>query len=199
MLLGGARRSLLVVFYLLTATSAFGAKIVFNPLTIPFPTTPFPTNDFTTPDPTSATGRRVSLRIFGKSEFEKEIRKKINQLNGFGTFSPVFIPFDEALDLSTVSKTSIQIINLTKGSQSYGALSQIDFGSGAFDYLRENSGSFFAGDPLSHFQQFLFEKDDSPSFYDERTHTLILRPLLPLQEESRYAVVVSTELKDVSG
>lgn len=173
-------------------------KIVFKPFTKPYPTAPFPSNDFTTPSLTSVTGRRVSLPIAGKTEFEKKIRMKMNQLNGFGTFSPILVPFDQPLNLETLTSTSIFIINLNKNSRSYGQEVPIDFESGIFDHKRERASSYFQNDPLMHLDDFLFSPNNRHIFYEDKTNTLIIRSLLPLEEETRYVVVLTNQIKGIN-
>ncbi len=175
-------------------------KIIFKPDGYPLPQAPFPNNFFTTPDETSETGLRVQLPIQGKTEFEKRIREKLTLLNGFGTFSPILIPFDHPLDLKTIGKESVILVNLQKNSPHYGEQATLDFGSGFFEYQTEQPTSYFPYDPSSPtLDNFLFKEGNRTPFYDDETHTLIARPLIPLEEESRYGVLLVNTLKGEDG
>ncbi|MBI3017767.1 MAG: hypothetical protein HYY62_07230 [Deltaproteobacteria bacterium] len=179
-------------------------KILFKPDHSPLPLAPFPNNFFTTPDATSETGLRVQLPIQSQEKkmtaFEKRIREKTALLNGFGTFSPILIPFDSPLDLKTIGEESIVVVNLQKNSSHYGKRAALDFGSGLFEYQTERPTSYLPYDPLaSSLDSFLFKAGNRKVFYDDETHPLIARPLTPLAEESRYGVILTKNLKGEDG
>ncbi|MBI3018999.1 MAG: hypothetical protein HYY61_03830, partial [Deltaproteobacteria bacterium] len=190
---------------LLQSSLLLGApKIIFKPDHMPLPLAPFPNNFFTIPDETSETGLRVQLPIHGQEKkmtaFEKRIREKMTTLNGFGTFSPILIPFDRPLDLKTIGEESIIVVHLQKKSSHYGKRAPLDFGSGLFEYQIERPTSYLPYDPLaSSSDNFLFKAGNRHVFYDDETHTLIARPLTPLEEESRYGVILTKGLKGEDG
>jgi len=190
---------LLFVFISITAHST--PKMLFDPNALPFPKVPFPNNTFTLPDATSPTGLKIHypFLLTKNSQFEKRMRDRINELNGFGTFSPILVSFSEPLDLATLQASSIKVINLTKTSSSYGKTVPLDFGSGLFEYLIEKPTSYFPNDPQSTLNNFLFKESNRNSFYEDETNTVILRPLTPLEEESHYGVILTHALKGLDG
>src|SRR3989338_8657716 len=123
-------------------------KILFKPDHAPLPLAPFPNNFFTVKDDTSDTCLRIQLPIQAPklhekkmTEFEKRIREKTALLNGFGTFSPILIPFDSPLDLKTIAEESVVVVNLQKNSSHYGKRAALDFSSGLFEYQTERPTS----------------------------------------------------------
>ena len=174
-------------------------KIVFNLTDTPYPTAPFPNNIFTVSDPLSTTGLKVRYPVWGKTEFERGIRKQLNQLNGFSTYAAISVPFDSAIDIHTLHKDSVYLIQLQKNSADYGRKILLDFGSGLFDYNSKAPLSYFRHDPLKNLDQFVFPTNNRVSFYEDQTHTLLLRPSLPLDEETRYAVLLTRHLQGEDG
>ncbi|HEY6049870.1 MAG TPA: hypothetical protein VIZ58_01375, partial [Thermoanaerobaculia bacterium] len=105
----------------------------------------------------------------------------------------------------------------------------LDFGLGLeahFPYLLQGSPApYFVNDPFAAMTNLLFptsgpfanllnppdpgypashggalqQDDELLDFYERSTHTLVLRPVLPLEQERRYAVILTERLKDVRG
>lgn len=111
---------------LIPSTGGTGPKIVFDPLEDPAPEIPFPNDLVTVPDPASPTGRRVNISPFAPSRFEEEIRSRMNELDGFGTFAPLSVRFDAPIDLTTVSNGAIKLVDITPGSRTYGRAIPLD-------------------------------------------------------------------------
>ena len=53
-----------------------------------------PNNQATRLDPTSMTGRRLNVSEIAPTEYEMRTRWKFNDLDGFGTYAPIFVSFD---------------------------------------------------------------------------------------------------------
>ena len=68
----------------------------------PLPELPFPNNLATRPDPLSPTGRRLNISTVAMTNYESETRAKLNELTGFGIFSPISVAFDKDLDLDNI-------------------------------------------------------------------------------------------------
>ena len=64
----------------------------------PLPELPFPNNLATRPDPLSPTGRRLNISTVAMTNYESETRAKLNELTGFGIFSPISVALDKDLD-----------------------------------------------------------------------------------------------------
>ena len=79
-----------------------GPKVIYNVLEDDFPEIPMPNNQATRLDPTSMTGRRLNVSEIAPTEYEMRTRRKFNDLDGFGTYAPIFVSFDGLLDLEDV-------------------------------------------------------------------------------------------------
>ena len=104
----------------------------------------------------------------------------------------------------------------------------LDFNGGHFPYELPQPASYFLDDPLAAATNLLFPvdlaapggpnllhppdpgwtanhggvpqaSDDLLGFYERSTHTLLLRPVLPLPQEHRFAVVLTTRLRGTDG
>ena len=179
--------------------AASGPKIIFDETPYTLPQYPFPNDDFTIEDETSRTGLRVQLPVFGKSNFEKYIRSTANKVNGFGTFSPLLIPFDQAIDLKTVHMESIKLMNLESTSANFLKTVPLDFGSGVYLYELEKPMSYFANDPKENLSDFFFGPKNQKPIYEDKTNTLVLRPLFPLEEETKYGVILTVDMLGTNG
>src|SRR5690606_38176285 len=65
----------------------------------PLPEIPFPNDLATTPDPDSAIGRRVNISLIAPTTVERFIRERAYRLEGFSTFAPAWVAFDQPIDL----------------------------------------------------------------------------------------------------
>jgi hypothetical protein len=79
-----------------------GPKIAFDLSKKPLPELPLPNDVGTWPDPTSRTGRRINVSLVAPTGIERDIRQKFTQLEGWGTFTPITIPFDKPLDTDDI-------------------------------------------------------------------------------------------------
>jgi len=205
----------------LTASSPTGGpEIVFDPLADPIPEVPMPIDVITQIDPSSPTGRRINIRAWAPTELERDLRQKLNSLDGFGTIAPITVTFTEPLDLTTATNDSILLINIDPRSDVYGSRIPLDLGMGNFpltieDALIKPDGSeeYFANDPMRFHPDILFgadnhmdlnkdgilQENEYVDFYEVETHTLVLRPVFPMEQQSRYAVVLTKELKGEDG
>lgn len=185
--------------------AVWGPRIVFNPLEVPVPDIPFP-NDLSlrNADDTD-TGRAWNVSPEQPSAHRSRIRRKLNTLDGFGPYAPIFVSFDGPLDLATVTERSVVLVNIEPGHPRYGERAPLDLGKGYFP-LVARPGGFFGQDPNEDLSQLMLPRDNLlampggkdafPEWYEVETHTLIVRPIVPLASGARHAVLIT---KDVMG
>ena len=89
---GGVRRTL----------KTDGPTVVFDFAHKPLPEIPLPNDVATWPDPTSRTGRRINAALIAPTQIERNARTKFSELEGWGTFSSISIPFSKPLDADDV-------------------------------------------------------------------------------------------------
>ncbi|MFI5300292.1 MAG: hypothetical protein ACHREM_19560 [Polyangiales bacterium] len=220
-----------------------GPKVVFDLSRLPLPEIPLPNDVATWPDPTSRTGRRINASLLAPSQIERDARAQFSQLEGFGTFSPISIPFDAPLDSADVTAhhvgddydftdDRVYVVNLKTGVPV-----PLDVGGGNFPYTLKDLGRYGPNDPQKNESNLLFETReedlnhngvldpgedtdfdgvlDHPNFpgfqrpangvdglmtgYESESHTLIVRPMVPLDELTEYAVVVTDRLHGLDG
>ncbi|MBM4355839.1 MAG: hypothetical protein FJ109_18955, partial [Deltaproteobacteria bacterium] len=119
-----------------------GPRVVFDLEARPLPEIPLPNNVATVMDKSSATGRRVNVSVLASTRAESDLRRKINELDGFGTFQPVTVSFDAPLDLENVRKRhaenldpaddAVYLVNVKPQSESFGELVALDAGNGNY-------------------------------------------------------------------
>ncbi len=145
-----------------------GVQLRFDLDDRPFPDIPFPNDLATVVDPDSPTGRRVNVSLDGSSVAEDEVRRKINQMTGFGLVSPMWLSFDGPLDLHNLlerhaepvpdfSDDAVYLVNVDPDSDAFGELVLLDIGRGNYPILHERPGAFFANDPRSQGTNLLYE------------------------------------------
>ena len=164
---------------LFQSTPGDGPQIRVDPLTEHTPEIPFP-NDIATVLDTSSpegTGRKLNVRSFAPTVFEENVREHLNELDGFGTFGPLYVSFDEALDLLTV-RSDIRHL----GDQVANTVLLLDMGS-SLPYWgsrfvpldTENNANF----PI-HIKSFPFpeERPFGPYTYDDGSNDAYYEQLL---------------------
>ena len=206
-----------------------GPTVRFDLLAKPLPEIPFPNDLATRPDLTSPTGLRVNASLIAPSRLEENVRGLLDQLDGFGTYAPISVSFDQDLDVLDLwnrqndddpKNDAVYLVDLTSGD-----LAPLDFNGGHFPLELVNPHGYFLNDPNGGVTNLLFpvtgpfanllhpldpawpashggapqQSDDLLGFYERATHTLILRPILPLKQERAYAVVLTDRLLGVDG
>ena len=211
------------------AKATTGPHVVFDLARRPLPEIPFPNDLATRQDPASPTGLRVNASIAAPSFLESNVRSLLDRLDGFGTYAPITVAFDQDLDVLDLyarqndtdpANDAVYLVDLTNGQTM-----PLDFNGGHFPYEVGNPGQYFRNDPLSNVTNLLFpttgpnpnflhpvdpawpashggvaqQSDDLLTFYERSTRTLIVRPVLPLEQQRRYAVVLTNRLRGTSG
>lgn len=229
-----------------------GAAVVFDPTRRPIPEVPLPNDIATFPDPTSRTGRRVNVSLEAKSFMERNARSGFNELEGWGTFMPIWASFTRdaaadvhqpALDLDAIKRRMpkgdyefpddpVYVVNLKTGVPAI-----LDMGAGNFPGTVQQPFLYGENDPHARESNVLFETreegvgltqndyrpeldtdfdgvidhpntlgpatrpgyDNLLTWYERETDTLILRPVIPLDEKTEYAVVFTDRLVGSDG
>lgn len=206
-----------------------GPHVVVDLTRKPLPELPFPNDLFTLPDATSATGLRLNASLIAPTRLEQRVRSLLDGLDGFGTFAPITVAFDAELDVLDLlarqndgdpTNDGVYVVDLATG-----ALAPLDLGDGRFPLTLPRGDQYFLNDPLAAVRNLLFpvsgpfanflhpvdpawpaahagnaqEVDDLATFYERSTHTLIIRTAVPLEQQHRYAVVLTSRIKGTSG
>lgn len=212
----------------------------------PLPELPFPNDLATRADPMSPTGLRVNISIdAATTDLERQARRKINDLSGFGIYAPITVSFDAPLDLDDIAlrhmydadpmDDAFLVIDVTEGSPTYGERVLLDVGHGRFPGDVANQNAYFPFDALADTPSLLVDTHDEDSndngvldpgedldddgwldvpnvwpeggdpredlltWYERLTNTLIVRPALPMREQTTYAVVLTNRLVGLDG
>lgn len=207
----------------------------------PLPEIPLPNDVATFPDPTSPTGLRINASLVTPTLFEARQREGFNELDGWGTYQPITVSFEEDLDLAELTRRmrgddhdfaddAVYLINLRTGVPV-----PLDVGDGAFQYTARNRDGYYPNDPRGGQSNLVFEtvnedvnqngvmdpgedtnfdgvlnraaifppggnpNDNLSPYWEPDTRTLIVRPLVPLEERTRYAVVLTDRLRGLNG
>lgn len=247
---------------LFPAPDGDGPKIVFDLLAKPLPEIPFPNDLATRLDVDSPTGRRVNASVVAPTILEKNVREEFSLLDGFGTFAPITVTFEDEIEPNDVrarhldddfSNDAVYLVNLRTGEPV-----ALDLGRGNYPVVVQNNDKYFLNDPREDGSNLLFETyaevdangngkldpeedtdgdgvwdkpntvdpakpahgfvdsrngpDKAPpgergndqyrdllGFYERETHTLLIRPVVPLEQRSAYAVVLTNRIRTPAG
>ncbi|MFL5458604.1 MAG: hypothetical protein ACJ78X_19580 [Myxococcales bacterium] len=207
-----------------------GPRIVFDLTRKPFPEVPFPNDVLTRIDRSSPTGLRLNASLVAPSQVERDLRSRLDSLDGFGTFAPITVAFDVDINVDDLfarqndpdpTNHAVRLVEIDSGKEW-----PLDFGIGSHAHfpvaLVSPPGPYFFGDPFAEENNLLFPTrgpfanllhppdpafpalhgnvaqadEDLLEFYERSTHTLILRPVLPLRERTRYAILLTNKLRD---
>ena len=187
-----------------TDRSQPGPVIVWEPLRTPQPELPFP-NDLALKMLADGT-MRINASQQGQTAIDRSNRIHLTELEGFSGLSPITVSFDGPLDVSTVTDDALFVVNVSPDSKRFGERLPLDLGRGWFPHHADSRRSF-PRDPLAHFDSFVMPPDNMVDIngdgtpdkwvydYEVSTHTLDIRPILPMQSGAQYAVVLTKKLK----
>lgn len=136
----------------------------------PLPDIPLPNDVATRYDEASPTKRRVNASLIAPTSFEALTRELIDQLDGWGVFQPISIPFTGPLDVDSVlaghrdddydtSNDVIYLIDVDKKSPTYGQIQHLDIGNGNYPATLEK-GEYWKNDPRGDSLTLAFEEAD---------------------------------------
>ncbi len=216
-----------------------GPRVVWDLGARPLPEVPLPNDVATAPDSTSATGVRVNASMIAPTGGERTLRQQFDELDGWGTFMPISVAFDDDLDVQNIlsrqqdddfRNDAIYVINLETGLPI-----PLDVGQGNYPQTVSRPQGYLPNDPRAGESNLIFPtrnedvngdgflqvgedsnfdgrlqraavfpagsrpEDHLTAFWEPESRTLIVRPLIPLDERTRYAVVLTDRLRGANG
>lgn len=263
-----------------------GPTVIYNFLAKPLPEIPLPNDDATIFARGTATQRRINVSYDAATEVERRAREAFNGLDGFGSYAPITVSFDQAIDVIDLYERhnlhdpdsghyrddfrddAVFVFNIDPQCERYSEEVALDIGRGRFPatlfkHIMSTKDELAPGglsydfDDLFYFSSFdshamannlLYEEwnedlnnngildegedrdgdghldvanllhpnacddftegtverqrciaDELMTFYERESNTLILRPVWPLEQGCRYAVVLTDRLKGEDG
>ena len=179
-----------------------GPQITFNPYAKPFALVPFPNDATLRVSAETLTGKSWNVSMIKSTEHERTLRADFNQLEGFGPFAPILVTFEGPLALETLLAEHVKLVNIEPGHHRYGEEIPIDFGDGFFPSLTE-AHLYYEYDEHAETPSLVLPRSSEVSegkwvnYYDHDSRTLILRPIIPLAQGARYAVLLSREIQGI--
>lgn len=137
----------------------------------PQPDVPLPNDLATRADATSATGLRLNASMIAPTKMEARARELVDELDGWGVFQPITIPFTGPLDVESVMKAHddkdydtkddvIYLVDIDRDSPEFGDLHHLDVGNGNYPVALEGLDRYGPDDP----------REDTLSLYFEETN-----------------------------
>ena len=141
----------------------------------PLPDIPYPNDLATRVDRTSPTGLRLNVPLAARTHMEEKARIKLNELSGFGIYSPIALGFDKPLDLDNLAlrhtlddklgaaqfaDDAVFLIDVTPGSPTYLELVPLDMGQGRYPMDAARSDRYFPNDTRSEHPSVIFDTVD---------------------------------------
>ncbi len=187
-----------------TDRSKPGPVIVWDPLAKPQPEIPFP-NDLARTILADGTSR-INGSAAAATKLERDERTYINEIEGFSGLTPISLSFDGPLDVSSVTDDRVYVLNVTPTSKRYLERMKIDLGRGWF-VPKADPHQYLPLDPLKNFDSFVYPPDNKIDtdgdgvpdkwvyHYEVATHTLEIRPIMPLEPGAQYAIILTKGIK----
>lgn len=137
----------------------------------PDPLIPLPNDLATRYDATSPTGRRLNASVIASSEYESRTRELIDQLDGWGSFQPITVPFSDELDVTNIRERHddvdyatdddvMYLIDVDPDSPDFGTLQHLDLGNGNYPAVLEDRNRYGRNDPRGWTMSLIFEEAD---------------------------------------
>ena len=182
----------------------FGPKIIYDPLRRPVAEIPFPNDLMLRPSDETTNGVAWNISEEAPTAVERRIRREMGKLDGFGVYSPVFVPFDGPLALETVTDESVVLVNIEPDHPRRGEQVVLDLNRGFFPETMRPRG-YWPFDPQRDLADlYLGAGNDADrdgdgelervTHWEVETNTLILRPVRPLAPACRHAVLISRQV-----
>ena len=174
-----------------------GPVVTFDLFARPLPEIPLPNDIATRPDPSSPTGRRINSSQVASTQWEREVRREIDRLDGWGTSAPIsvsFEPEDQRLDLGNIlrrhaadnfdlTNDAVYLVNIDPDSPDFGRPMPIDLGEGAFPWSLRRSDDYYPNDPRGQASSLMFEsvsedtnRDGVLDLCEDRNHNGVTDP-----------------------
>ena len=137
----------------------------------PLPEIPLPNDIATRYDADSATGRRINASVVAPTLFEQRTRELIDELDGWGVFQPISIPFSGPIDVMSIveghrdidyatENDVIYLVNVDRDSREYGQIQHLDLGEGNYPVILEDLDKYVENDPRGWTLTLFFEEED---------------------------------------
>jgi hypothetical protein len=137
----------------------------------PLPDIPLPNDIATRYDPTSATGLRINASMIAPTGFESHVRELLDQMDGWGVYMPISIPFTGPLDIQSIldghrdvdydtSNDVVYLIDVDPDSPDFGDLQHLDVGEGNYPVVLERPDLYWKNDPRGWTLSILFDEAD---------------------------------------
>ena len=149
----------------------------------PLPTIPLPNDVATRFDDTSPTKRRLNASLVADTDMETLTRTLFDELDGWGVYAPITIPFTRPIDVTSVrsrhcafapedtarvhcafetdrSDDAVYLIDVDPGSPDLGAVIDLDVGHGHFPTVVEDIGGYWGSDPRGFTESIYFDEAD---------------------------------------
>ncbi len=182
------------------------------PLLRPQPDIPFPNDIMLSVGADGAHRWNVSRE--SATQNEKTLRTHLDAIEGFSGLTPISVAFDAPIDVSTVTDSTVFVVNIQaqspispdKPNPRYGEVVPLDLGRGWFPH-KADPHQYLPLDPYQAYDSYVLPPDNKVDtdgdgvadkwlyFYEVATHTLDIRPILPLQSGAQYAVVLTRGIK----
>ena len=180
---------------------AFGPRIIFDPLAKPVAEIPFPNDVILRPSDETVSGVAWNVAINKPSRHGTHTRRLLDELDGFGAYSPALVSFDGPIDLATVTEQTVMVVNIEPGHPREGERVPLDLGRGCFPN-KMKPASYFGQDPNGLHPDLLFPESnvadvdgdgvaERVTHYEVSSNTLFIRPVMPLAPGARHAVLIT--------
>lgn len=140
----------------------------------PLPDLPFPNDLATRVDQSSPTGLRLNISEVAATEAESHARQKLNEMTGFGIYSPVTVAFEAPLDLGNILRRhqddfylptafdddAVFLVNIDPESADFLQPVAVDVGHGRFPMDIPDYDRYFPNDSRWESPSLLFETVD---------------------------------------
>lgn len=177
----------------------FGPAVVYEPLHRPVPEVPFPNDAMLRPSDHVADETEWNLSPEAPTAAERRVRTMMQGLDGFGPFAPITVSFSGPIDLETVTDDTVLLVNIEPGHEREGELVPLDLGKGYFPTARTHA--YWPHDAKGQEPDLIYPSGNSydldgdgkaerVTHYEVMTHTLILRPVVPMAQGARHAVLL---------
>lgn len=127
-----------------------GPLVIYDFLEKPLPNIPLPNDDATRFDANSPTKRRVNVSFNASTKLEQRAREAFNELDGFGTYAPITVSFDQDLNVKSfydrhnrhdpdqgyyrddMRDDAVYLLNVDPNCERFGEEIALDIGRGRF-------------------------------------------------------------------
>jgi hypothetical protein len=137
----------------------------------PLPEIPLPNDIATRHDATSPTGRRINASLIAPSGFERSTRALIDEVDGWGVYQAISIPFTGPLDVQSIldghrdadyapENDVVLLVNVDRDSAGFGEHIPLDVGNGNHPVVLEQIEGYWKNDPRGFSLSLFFDEAD---------------------------------------